>query len=329
MMTALRQLLPAESTWPPARDAVDAETAARLRSLGYLSADGGGASAWGVDDDPKNLMHLDAAIHRFSDLFAAGRYAEAANEARKVVAARPSMRVGHFQLSQALLELGDVPAALDAMEAARRLDAASPALLRQLGLTLARVGRAGEALEILQPLVAAEDGASGGAGGDPETLSAYGLALDQAGRPGDARGVLQRALELAPDDALVHERLSVVALRLGDAEAARRHARSAVDLDPSLAHAWNNLGVALYMLGRPADALDPWVRSLALDPDQFDTLYNVGVKAAELGRPDLARRALSDFLERAPRDRYQADLPHARALLERLERAASGAAPGS
>ncbi|MCG8459348.1 MAG: sulfatase-like hydrolase/transferase, partial [Holophagales bacterium] len=272
LLAEMRALLPTESRWPPDRGAISAEEAARLRSLGYVTDTAPSARRHGPDDDPKRLVELDARIQRFSELFATGRLAEAVSEARGLVAARPTMPVGHTQLAHGLLELGRVDEALAAMEDARRKGWASPSLLRQLGLTLAQVGRAGEAVEVLSPLAEADD---------LEARSALGLALSELGRLTEAESALRSVLDAVADDAEAHERMAVVALRQERPAEALEHARRAVELDPGRAHAWNSLGVALYMRGRSLEALEAWQRSVAEDPEQLDTLFNLGMRAAE------------------------------------------------
>ncbi|MEM9596601.1 MAG: sulfatase-like hydrolase/transferase [Acidobacteriota bacterium] len=308
-LAELRALLPEESSWPPPRQALSPEEEARLRSLGYLGDTSGGKGTYGPDDDPKRLIALDSEIQRWSGLFASGRFPEAAEVARGIVSARPSMPTGHTLLSQALLESGQSAEALAVMEAAFAAGHASPLLTRQLGLTLAEAGRPAEAVAVLEPLAASGDGSA---------LSALGLALIEVRRPEDAVDALRRALDVIPDDAETYERLSAAELHLERFADARDHAQKAVTLDPGRPHAWNNLGVALALVGEPGRALGAWERAVELDPNQFDTLFNLGIKAAELGRPDLARRALRDFVDRAPRDRYAADLPRARGLLRDL-----------
>lgn len=306
----LRDRLPPRSAWPPTRDVVTAEEAARLRSLGYLVDQAPARERYGPEDDPKRLRDLDAAIHRFSDQFAGDRLDEAITTARSLVGRRPSMPLGHTLLAQALLEAGRRDEALGAMLAAHEANHASPALRRQLALTLAEVGRADAAVPIVEPLAE---------GGDAEALSILGQVLAESGRSAEAETALRRALEALPDDAATRERLAVVALEGGKPAEALDHARRAVDLDPTLATAWNTYGVALHLRGRPLEALDAWRRAIEIDPDLFDTLYNLGFEAARAGRTDLARRALEDFVERAPRDRYAEDIPRARDLLRRLE----------
>ncbi len=323
---AARQLaaaLPAASQWPPARGAVSAEEEARLRSLGYTVGSAGRKAAYGPDDDPKNLVQVDTALQQAVLAYTAGRYEEAAAQAREVIALRPAMADGPEQLALALRQLERHDEAIAALQEALARGVGDESLRRALGLALAEVGRAGEAVAVLSPAVPPDVGTAGAGRPEPEpaTLIALGVALSDAGRPGEAVAVLERAGRLDPDDPKVHENLGIAELRRGGAAGAnkaRGHLERALALNQALPISWNTLGVARYQLGDRAGALTAWERAAALDPRQFDALFNLGLVAAEGGRPDLARQALARFVATAPPGRFGADLAKARQLLARL-----------
>ncbi|MEE8526773.1 MAG: sulfatase-like hydrolase/transferase [Thermoanaerobaculia bacterium] len=306
---------PAESTWPPvASSSASAEEQARLRSLGYLAGRALPKQDYGPEDDPKNLVELNRLIHQVVELYGARRLDQAARLVREVVEERPEMAVGHSLLAQILLEQGDVAAALAVMEQARALGAANAGLNRQLALSLAQVGRAQEAVEILRRKALPASGP-----GDPADLTTLGIALSEAGRQAEARQVLERSRRLDPEDPKTLESLGMVALREqrhGDAEAVLRRA---LEIHPESPEAWNMLAVALFSGSGDGDgAIAAWQRSLELDPRQWDVLYNLGTVAPGLGRRDLARDALERFVAGAPGDRYGRDLARARQMLREL-----------
>src|SRR4029078_7216359 len=101
-------------------------------------------SSYGPEDDPKRLTDLDAKVHDVIDLYMRGRVADSIRKARELVAARPTMSLGHSLLAQALLQAGKRQEALDVMLNARKLGAVSDNLPRQLRLTLSAIGRARE-----------------------------------------------------------------------------------------------------------------------------------------------------------------------------------------
>jgi len=315
----LRELVPEASKWPPpeggaggaARGEISAEEAARLRALGYLSDAAPGKTRYGPEDDPKNLIQLDRRMHRTIDLYSRGELERAVKLAREIVEERPSMHLGQSLLAQTLLESGRTAEALETMTEALRSGHANEGLKRQLGLTLAEVGRAGEAVALLRPLAEA---------GSPETRNALAVALSEAGNQDAAAETLRRTLELDPDNPTVHQELALVHLRRDSWAEARDSARRALDLNDRLPRAWNHLGVARYHLEDPAGALEAWQHATDLDPELWDALYNLGTKALDLGRREVAEDALRRFVEGAPEERYRADRTRARVLLRRLER---------
>lgn len=302
--------LPAESTWPPPRSVLSEKEEARLRSLGYISGNAAAKASYGPEDDPKTLLPLDRKIHTIIDRYHRGRFAESIQLAREVVAARPSMPLGHSLLAQGLLETGDLDEALKVMRSARAQGVASDTLLRQLGLTLAETGRVGEAIEVLQPLAEIS--------GDPRSNNAYALALSEAGKQQEAITVLQKVLAGDADNPSSYEQLSLAYLRLGRFGEARDAAQKALSFNPELSRAWNNLGVALFQLKQTGGALDAWQKATDLDPRLFDALWNLGIKAAEAGRTAQAKKALEKFVATAPKARYKNDIDRARALLAQL-----------
>jgi arylsulfatase A-like enzyme/Flp pilus assembly protein TadD len=298
--------LPKESEWPPRRDSTKPEDEARLRSLGYLVGSAAFKSSYGPEDDPKRLTDLDTKVHDVIDLYMRGRVDDSVRKARELVAARPTMSLGHSLLAQALLQSGKTQEALGVMLNARKLGAVSDDLLRQLGLTLSEVGRANEAVDVLKPLIA---------DGDPQSLNAYALALSEAGRQKEASDVLQRVLKEHPGDPKAWEQLGLVELRQNHWEKARDRSRKALELNRKLPLAWNNLGVAQYQLGQKSEALDAWQSAVDLKSDLWDALWNLGTKAAEQGKAQQARKALEKFAAGAPPDQYGPDIDKAKAFL--------------
>ncbi len=313
MAAELARRLPAESVWPPARQQeISPEEAQRLRALGYLAGPGEARTSFGVEDDPKRLIHLDRKMHRVIDLYSRGEPAAAVELAREVAEERPEMALGQSLLAQSLLAAGRTSDALAVMRDARRRGAATTSLQRQLGLTLSETGAAAEALVVLAPLAES---------GEPRSLNALALALSEAGRQQEARATVERVLAVDPDNASAYEQMGLVELRLGRWSQAQDESRRALELNPELPLAWNNLGVALYQLDEAAGALDAWQRAVDLDPRLYDALYNLGTRAVLHGRSEQARNALDRFVSGAPPDRYGAELRRARVLLQRLERA--------
>jgi arylsulfatase A-like enzyme/Tfp pilus assembly protein PilF len=307
----LAAALPEESAWPPRRQADGAGEEAALRNLGYLGGSAPERRSFGVADDPKTLVHLDRKMHEAIDRFHRGNLEEAETLTREVLAERADMGAAYYYLSQILLAEQRLPEAIAVMERARSLEAASPALLRQLGLSLSEVGRFADAIAILEPLSRS---------GEQRSLNALGSVLTEAGDQDAAEETLRRLLARDPDNPEAYETLALVALRRGDPRQALAHARRATELNDRLSLAWSFVGAASFQLGERRQALAAWERAVALDPLNFDALFNITLVAAELGETARQRAALERFIATAPPEQYGEDIERARSRLRDLER---------
>lgn len=111
-------------------------------------------------------------------------------------------------------------------------------------------------------------------------LNALGYALaDRNERLDEARQLIERAMELAPNDAYITDSLGWLEFRLGNLEAAEKHLRRALDIkfDAEIA---THLGEVLWIRGRRADALLLFQRARESQPDNETlkgTLSRLGV----------------------------------------------------
>jgi arylsulfatase A-like enzyme/tetratricopeptide (TPR) repeat protein len=307
---ALASVLPTESRWPPVKGHVSSEEAARLASLGYLSASAPHAGAYTAADDPKRLIGMEQEMQESLLLYEQRRFAEAAALCRKIIAERPTIPAVYESLALALRQLERHDEAIAALKTAIAKGLGTEGVRRQLGQALCEVGRSREAVEVLAPIAAS---------GEAETVTAYGVALGDAGRYQEAIAELKRAAAASPADPAPLEDLGVISLHMDRPAEARRYLESALRLNDRLPVSWNTLGVALFRQQQVAGALDAWERAVAIDPRQYDALYNIGLVAADAGRPQQAAKALARFVETAPPARFATDIAKARALLEHLK----------
>jgi arylsulfatase A-like enzyme len=306
---ALRAALPREAVWPPRKGSVSTEEESRLRSLGYSVGNAAAKKSYTAADDPKNLIGVDRKLHQAIDFYERGRYEDAVRVAEEVVAEQPEIAEGYEHAALALRQLERHDEAIAVLRSGLGKAVADESLRRALGLALSEAGRAGEAVEVLQPYATS---------GEPATLAALGIALSDAGRHADGEAVLRRLLAQDASDPKGHETLGIVLLREGRTPEARDELKRALELNPSLPISWNTLGVALYQLGDPPAALSAWHKAYELDPRQYDALFNTGLVAGSLGRRDEARQALERFVATAPPQRFAGDLEKAHGMLREL-----------
>jgi len=121
---------------------------------------------------------------------------------------------------------------------------------------------------------------------DPENVKALvhkGLILEDMNRQDDALALYERAVELAPDDALPHINLgSLLYFRYRRTFEAKTALSRALEIDPDNPDAHFNLGVLFADANLFGEAAVEWHRVLELDPNGA---------AGELARENLARIA--------------------------------------
>jgi arylsulfatase A-like enzyme/Flp pilus assembly protein TadD len=302
---ALKAALPAAAP-AAARVAESADTVARLRGLGYLSGSANAKQSYGPEDDPKNLVALDADLQRIVRLYQQQKLEEAIALARDVIRRRPGMSTGYEYLSYLQGQVGRDAQAAATLEEAKRRGLLSESLSTRLGLLYSAQGKSREALAVLEPLSVSRN---------PDVLNALGIARATAGRVPEAIAAFQSALAADPGNAISYQDIGLTYVQHDRPAEAIAAFQKAFALNERLPRAWNGTGAALERLGRHAEALDCWQRAIALDPEQFDAMLNLGVVALEQGDAALGRRALERFVKTAPPGLFGADIARARKLL--------------
>jgi len=291
------------------RRSVSTEEASRLRSLGYITGSGQSKDHYTAADDPKNLVELDNRMHASIDAFEHGDPPRALALAREVVAARPAMAAGR-EILAFMLQQNDRPGeAIEQLKVLVSDPRASDATRVQLALLYSEMAQSRAAIELLAPRAGTKD---------PDILNAYGVALSDDGQAEMAKEQFDRVLSIDPNNAPALQNLGILALRQGALGPARSYLDRALTLNPKLPLALNTLGVLYARQNDYARAVDAWNRAVAMDPRQFDALYNIGLVEREAGHVEEARRALSRFVETAPKSHYAADIAEARQALATL-----------
>ncbi len=240
--------------------AADAETRARLASLGYAT---GGArpaparkGAAGVD--PKTMVDLFQRFERANDRLQDGD-AAALGELEALVAADPANPVFRGKLAEAWRNRRDFAKAIP--------------LYRQ---------------------------AAEAAPEDPDAWYNLASALQEAGQLAAARQAIERGLKLDASRPEAHNTLGIVALSEGRLDPARQEFELAAKLDPRNARALNNLGNVLKAMGKLGDAEQAYRRAAALAPRYADPLNGLGTLEVERDRPRAALPYFESALALSP-----------------------------
>ncbi len=232
------------------------------------------------------------------------RPAEAAPLLARAAQARPGHAESRFALGNALWQVRDKPAAIDAWQAALELEPAHLGATLNLAKARADSGDYGATVALChkathiapndpsahaalgaallggsQPVAAlrAADTALGLAPNLAEAHFLRGTALKQLGRTAEAAAALARAAALSPRHAQALLNLGNTELLLGDPAAAERHCRAALAADPAMAEAHASLGCLLTNAGRLPEAILACHAAIALKPDLAEAHWNLGI----------------------------------------------------
>jgi arylsulfatase A-like enzyme/Flp pilus assembly protein TadD len=244
------------------RSAPDAETRARLASLGY-------AAGSAPPPPPRRDPAAGPSPREMVDLFQ--RFERAHNQ----------------------LKDGEVEPALASLEQLVAADPRNPVFRGELARAFRDRGEMGRAVPLFRQ-------AAADAPDDPEAWYNLAAALQAAGEAGEARQALERALHLDPARPEAHNTLALALLAEQKPEEALRELQAAVVLDARDATALNNLGNVLRGLGRLDEAEQAYRRSTAVAPRYAEPLNGLGTLEVERDRPAAALSLFDRALALAP-----------------------------
>ena len=128
---------------------------------------------------------------------------------------------------------------------------------------------------------------------DAEMHNSLGWTLFQDARSQEAAAEYERSLAIDPRQAKAHNNLALALVELGRIDAAATHFKASLDLDPR-AEIYSDLGFAMARLGRTDEALANYRKALDLDPNCASAHLNlavVSVQAGDLGAAESHYRA--------------------------------------
>jgi choline-sulfatase len=275
---------------PEAAPTPDAETRAKLASLGYLAgARLGGGRTTPTARDPKDMVGLFGRFEAAHEAMAAGRTGEARREYDELVAADPDNAVFVGQDAEACRRAGDLERAVSLYRRAVELAPEDRDARYNLAMTLEDAGRREEAFAALQRAITLDPS-------HPETHNTLGIALSQQGRLEEARGQFVQAARLDPHNAVAFNNLGNVLRDLKRFDEAGDAYRHAIELAPDYGDPWNGLGTLAVQRKRPAEAVADFDRALAVAPGLHEAQLNRGIALELSGNRSGAAAAYRAFI---------------------------------
>jgi choline-sulfatase len=248
---------------------IDAEAEARLRSLGYVvGAVAKRARSYTAADDPKRLVHLDAALDDAAALWTRGDAERAIATLQAAIRERPNLTIAYDRLAFMLRATGRASDAVAVLEGAAKAGQSDRALLKSLGSMLRDAGDPVRSATVLEALVQEEPS-------DLQAVDALGQTYARMNRARDAERMFRRVLAASPSAGATWNNLGAAYLVEGQLDKAIDALTHAIALNPDLATAHNGLGVAYARRGDTARAAAEWQKALALHPGYPDARFNL------------------------------------------------------
>jgi tetratricopeptide (TPR) repeat protein len=290
---------------------LDAEAAARLRSLGYVGGPSAPRGRATLQDDPKRLVALNERFNTALTAFDEGRRPEAFDAFTAILRERPDFLTARTSAATVLIDSGRAGDAVALLRAAPPDQRDATPLLVRLGAALRDSGDLRAAADVLERAHRAA----------PQDFDAQqDLAIVDAalGRADAARALFQDLVDRNKTSASAWYNLGLFELQSRRPEAAAAAFSKTTELQPANGEAWNGLGAAIIGIDR-ARAIDAWTRAERLLPRDYDLLFNLAMVLADSHEPVRALPYLRRFAAEAPPQRYAADIARVRERLARLE----------
>ena len=271
---------------------VDAETRAKLASLGYVAPGGGGAAS---NRDPKEMTIAFRMFEHATLALNTHHLVDAVRILEPLVRDDPRNAPFREKLAQAYKGLGETDRAIALYRQAVALAPQSADAWYNLAAALQESGAAGEAAVAVAEAAKRDPRR-------PEVHNVRGVGLVEQGDAAGGESEFRAAIAGDPRSARAYNNLGNALRaqnRIADAAAAYRKASELAPLYPDPR---NGLGVLLVQQSHAREALPYFDEALRIAPDFYEAQLNRAIALIELGDAAAARRELTSLLARMPRN---------------------------
>ena len=296
-----------ESTAERATRGLDDETAAKLRSLGYITAGSSDVPTAGPGRDPKDMVTYFARHGEANIAFMENRFDDGLAILRELAAEAPENFMMHYHIGSALL--ADERWA----EAEREFEVVVTAA-PEFAAGYRLLARSQDAQGKVDAAVASYRAAAAAVPTAGRPLAELGTMLEGWGRFDAAAEAFREAIDREPDSADFARRLRELRTSRGGTDRAAAEMRELAERHPTSTALAIEFAIAERAAGRPNTALASLRHALDLEPGNVEALLEVGEIQLAGGNANVAETAYRRARELGP-DRAEAHLGLARALL--------------
>ena len=288
---------------------VDAETRAKLASLGYVAPTQAAAS---TKRDPKTVAPLFRAFEEATAMLNAGRARDAAASLEQLVRDDPANHVFRETLARALRQSGDVGRAIALYRQSVALAPNDADAWYNLAAALQESGNAREGAIALAEAAKRDPNR-------PEIHNIRGTALAEAGNLAEAEREFRATIGADPRNARAYNNLGNVLAAMNRHDEAAGAYQKSIELAPRYADPLNGLGAMLVSDGHARDAMPYFDRALQFAPGYYEAQLNRAVALQMSGDSAAAAVEVQRLLARLPADpQYASERNAARTFLQRL-----------
>ena len=269
--------------------AMSQDTEERLRALGYVAA---GAQSAAAGNAANPAARIDAWNQFEEGLDALNRQRPGARQTlERLAREHPESPVFQAIAARALKDAGKLTEALEAYRSAVRRWPSDATLFHDLAVAAresAEVASGPAAHALHEEAARAERAALVLAPDNALAHNGLGLLAIDQGQPQAAAAEFERASTLDPTNASYLANLGNARRAIADRAGAEQAYRRAMAISDRAADAANGLGVLLVESQRPAEAVTWFERALASAPDFVEARLNLGIALQESGQPGRA-----------------------------------------
>jgi arylsulfatase A-like enzyme/Tfp pilus assembly protein PilF len=293
--------------------AMDKETTEQLKALGYISA---GTSSrkkeYGVNDDPKNLIVFHNKVDAALGFMNRGLDLKALEILENVIAERPDYSVAYEHASFIQSTLGFPDQSVQLLKKAIQNGVSGKEILSKLGLYLYESRQYEEAVRQLNLAAKA----------DPQNLdnlNYLGMAYTSLRKYPEAEASFRKALVIDPSSSMTLNNLGTLYLTQKKFNLAQKELEAAIAANPHSGGAYNSLAVVHASRKNWSEAIRNWSLALKENNKNYDAMLNLAYAYLENQQNDKAVELFKQFEKDAPRNRYAADLPRVRSIIQKLQ----------